>query len=231
MFNEADLIKISEEIDAKKMAPFAKVLKALEELGEYCPRCECDEPTIYYDPTGTTGPTLRCLFCGYSIKMETIIKHARDMPCDYLERLIALPAKETRIEQVGTDTWISGPYCAELAGKLPHSYPDRDKFQTTDAIGRLLSGLDMNQFEAAELTKELYRSYGDVYIARLKSKSYEVFINEKYAQSISGIYKAYVRGPQDMVLVKVGSQIRQIIMPIRMNSNHPLTTQKAGGDA
>ena len=223
MFDPQEIKRIGDEITTKKMAPIAGVIKVLEEHGEYCPRCEYDEPTIYYDPTNNTGPRLYCPVCGYSLKWDTIIKRARELPYDYLERLITGPAKGICVEQVGEDVWISDPYTVELAGKLPLSYPDRDKFRATKAVGELLASLKLDEYKEAKLSSRLYRTeYNlDTHIAALETDDRTVYIKEKYARRIYGVYKPYIREPLDPVLVKVGDRIHVIIMPIRENSNKP----------
>lgn len=219
--------KVAHEIDAKKMVPMGQLLKVLEEHGEYCERCEADEPTLYYDPTGATGPTVRCPYCGYSLKLDTLVKRARNLPIDYRERMIAQDAKTTFIEQIGEDVWITNGILAEIAGDIQLSYPDRKKFKPTDAISKLFEGLVMNKYNEAKLSRTVYiEKHGrQPYVSMLKVQDMPtgktlrtVYINNDFAKYIGGIFTPYVAGLLDPVLVKDNAgKIRRIILPIRFN--------------
>jgi len=215
----AKLKAVSKEIEAKKMVPIGMVMKVMEEHGEYCERCEADDTSVFYDPTGATGPTLRCPWCDKSVKMETIIERARNLPHDYLERMIALSAKRTFIEQIGDDTWITdGCALAETAGDIRFSYPDREKFTKTDSISKLLGGLDIDLYEEAKISRIAYRSpFGRPIIAALKSKSHTVYINNDFAEHIYGVFIPYIVDPLKPVLIKAHGKICRLVLPLRFD--------------
>lgn len=208
--------KVAAEIENKKLAPMDKVIRVLQEHGGYCDNCEADDP-VFFDMTGAK-PVIRCLWCGESVTLESIIRKARSLPDDYLTRMIARPARETFIERIGEATWITDGYLAEIAGDRKFSYPDRDKFKKTDNISKVLNGLDLDSYEEAAISKTLYRQeYGGCPIAALKSQSHTVYINNDFAKHIYGIFVPYINEPMQPVLIKAHGEICRLIMPVRFN--------------
>lgn len=195
------------------MIPMGALIRVLEEHGEYCLHCECEDPTIHFDPT---RQALHCIFCGEGTMLfENIINQAWNLPYDYLERMISLPAEVTNKEQIGDDVWITdGRALAEIAGDIEYSYPDREKFKETNCISQMFGRIDLDKYEKAEIALTYYKSFGQDF-AMLISKNHTVYIKNEYFEHFGGIYEPYIADPLKPVLIKKGSKVCGIVMPVR----------------
>jgi len=213
----AAIMKMVAEIDAKKMVPMCNFLNVLEGHSEYCEHCQAEEPTVYFDPT---TQSVRCAWCDKHTKLSTVLKKARNLPYDYMERMIPHDARKISMEQIGDDVWITaGGPLAEVAGHIKHSYPDRDKFKPTNSISNVLTSISADEYEEATVSQTLYRTkYGDTLIAMLKSKNFTTYINNDFIRHIGGIITPHITScNMKPVITKMHDKIRGLIIPMRFN--------------
>lgn len=213
----AILKAMNEEIEQKKMVPMDRLMRALRDHGVYCKQCEADD-TLYFDPTERK---IRCLWCGYSVKIETLAKRARKLPIDYLDRMIAKTAKKMRRDELEGAVWVTDGYIAEKVGEPKYSYPERESFEPLAFAESMLASFEMYDYEEAKLSRTLYRSqdgYDGPLIAMLQSEHHTVYINNDYAKHMQGIYAPYICGKLlAPVLIAKRGELCRMVMPMRFD--------------
>ena len=210
--------EILSEIESKKMVPTEYFVEVLKEWSPYCQHCGGDSDT-FLDCSGDE-PMVICVWCRRQSTIKELYEQARALPHDYTERMLKYPIESIAIDRYGDSVWVTNGYIAEIAGDLPASYPDRDKFKQTSAISAFLSKLDFQKYERAELSNIVYRcrkSHYSPLIAEIKSKSHTCYLKNDFAQHIEG-YIPYISGVHEPILVKNREgEIRRIVLPYRFD--------------
>jgi len=203
------------QLNEYNMVSMGVMLWVLDNYGEYCGHCWFGEPSLNFN---NTTQTIDCEICGESIKLETLVDEARNLPFDYPERMIQFPASKTGIESIGDDVWIAGSSLAEKAGDVRYCYPDRQLFQPIDSISKLLNNIGSDVYEKAQLSNTLYRMGSDTLVAVLKSSNFTVYINNDFVKHFGGVFIPYITSdPLKPILIRSGGELLRIIMPLRFN--------------